>query len=500
MPKRRKRRRRSYLAKGLILGFGIPVLLFLILYIVFAVYFRSHFLWRTEINGLSVSGMTPDEAKDKIKDASESYLLTIYDRDGNKYHIRAADIDYTYVPGSREETLLQEQNSLAWPRTLFSGTSLDLETTVTYDSDLLSDAVAALPCFLPENITEPIDAYIEKTDNGYTLVAETPGTHLLIDEVKKDVADAVSAGETTLTLTDSDYLAPSVTSDDPALTACMDTINTWLSTSITYDITDQNEVLDRNTTADWIEIGDDYSVSLNQTKLTAYVQSLASKYNTYGRKRNFITTKGDTIVIGGGDYGWVVAKKKEAEQISADLATGTAISREPVYEQRAIQRSADDIGNTYVEIDYTNQHLWYYKEGSLVTEADIVSGKLSNGNGSPDGIYKIVYRQSPAVLKGEDYESNVTYFMPFAYNVGIHDAAWRSAFGGNIYINSGSHGCINVPYDCATAIYQNIEVGTPVVAYYREPVSLTSNSAKISNAYSYTDPDADKKAAGTATP
>ena len=90
--------------------------------------------------------------------------------------------------------------------------------------------------------------------------------------------------------------------------------------------------------------------------------------------------------------------------------------------------------------------------------------------------------------------------MPFAYNVGIHDAAWRSAFGGNIYINSGSHGCINVPYDCATAIYQNIEVGTPVVAYYREPVSLTSNSAKISNAYSYTDPDADKKVAGTATP
>ena len=145
MPKRRKRRRRSYLAKGLILGFGIPVLLFLILYIVFAVYFRSHFLWRTEINGLSVSGMTPDEAKDKIKEASESYLLTIYDRDGNKYHIRAADIDYTYVPGSEEETLLQEQNSLAWPRALFSGTSLDLETTVTYDSDLLSDAVAATP-------------------------------------------------------------------------------------------------------------------------------------------------------------------------------------------------------------------------------------------------------------------------------------------------------------------------------------------------------------------
>ena len=95
-----KRRRRSCLTKGLILGFGIPVLLFLILYIVFAVYFRSHFLWRTEINGLSVSGMTPDEAKDKIKEASESYLLTIYDRDGNKYHILILINKFNHFLGS----------------------------------------------------------------------------------------------------------------------------------------------------------------------------------------------------------------------------------------------------------------------------------------------------------------------------------------------------------------------------------------------------------------
>lgn len=499
MAKKRKRRRRSSPAAGLILGFGIPLLLLLALYIIFAFYFHSHFLLRTEINGLSVGGMTADEAREKIKDETASYLLTIYDRDGNKYHISASDIDYTYVPGSEEEKLLKGQNSWKWPKSLFSGTALTLKTTVSYDSGLLSDAVLALPCFLPENITEPTDAHIEKTDDGYTLVAETPGTHLLADQVLKDVTNAVSSGETELTLTDADYLAPAVTSDDPALTACMDNINTWLSTTITYNIGDQDEVLDRSTTAGWIDVGSDYSVSLNQAKLTSYVQSLASKYNTYGRKRNFITSKGDTVLVGGGDYGWVIDKKKEAEQITADLATGSAISREPVYEQRAISRAADDIGNTYVEIDYTNQHLWYYKEGTLVTESDIVSGKLSNGNGSPDGIFKIVYRQSPAVLKGEDYESNVTYFMPFAYNVGIHDADWRSAFGGNIYVNSGSHGCVNVPFDCAEAIYQNIEVGTPVVAYYREPVSLTSKSAKISNAYSYEDPDAEKTA-DTATP
>ena len=110
---------------------------------------------------------------------------------------------------------------------------------------------------------------------------------------------------------------------------------------------------------------------------------------------------------------------------------------------------------------------------------------LNNGNGSPDGVFKVISRQSPATLKGEDYESDVTYFMPFAYNVGLHDASWRSSFGGSIYKNGGSHGCINLPYDAADTIYKNVELGTPVVAYYREDVKLTSNNAKVSNAYSY---------------
>lgn len=200
---------------------------------------------------------------------------------------------------------------------------------------------------------------------------------------------------------------------------------------------------------------------------------------------SFETTAGDTVKIGGGDYGWVINKKGEAAQIVEDIKNGESVTREPKYEQRAFVEGADDIGNTYIEIDYTNQHLWYYKDGSLVVDSDIVSGNLNNGNGSPDGVFKVISRQSPATLKGEDYESDVTYFMPFAYNVGLHDASWRSSFGGSIYKNGGSHGCINLPYDAADTIYKNVELGTPVVAYYREDVKLTSNNAKVSNAYSY---------------
>ena len=55
--------------------------------------------------------------------------------------------------------------------------------------------------------------------------------------------------------------------------------------------------------------------------------------------------------------------------------------------------------------------------------------------------------------------------MPFNGGIGIHDASWRNKFGGEIYKTGGSHGCVNSPYEVAKAIFDNIEVGTPVVCY-----------------------------------
>ena len=78
--------------------------------------------------------------------------------------------------------------------------------------------------------------------------------------------------------------------------------------------------------------------------------------------------------------------------------------------------------------------------------------------------------------------------MPFAYNVGVHDASWRTEFGGEFYKTTGSHGCINAPREVAETLYQRMKVDTPVVAYYREPVELTAENCKISNAYSYVEP------------
>ena len=111
------------------------------------------------------------------------------------------------------------------------------------------------------------------------------------------------------------------------------------------------------------------------------------------------------------------------------------------------------------------QHLWFYKNGSLISQGDVVTGNVSANHTTPGGVYKLKYKEKNAVLRGPGYDAPVSFWMPFNGGIGIHDASWRSEFGGKIYKTGGSHGCINSPYYLAKAIFDNIEAGIPVVCF-----------------------------------
>lgn len=471
--------------KGLIIGISSVVVLLAAAYAGVGYYFHDHFYLGTVINETNFSLGTADAAEEKIKEDAEDYLLAIHDREDRVTYISGKDIDYHYESDGSIQKVMDEQNSMLWPLYISKDHSHTVNVKLTYDESKLVKLVEGMDCFKEENIEKPEDAYLKYTDNGYEIVPEKKGNQPLEEQIMLDVKAVIEERQAVLKLNDSDYMQPAVTSEDPKLQEKLQVTEKYKNMSITYEIEDSEQVLDGQTILSWLTINDDLSVTVDPDMAASYAQQLASKYNTYAATRSFVTTNGDTIKIGGGDYGWVIDKKGEAARIIEDIEKGESVTREPEYEQRAFVEGADDIGNTYIEIDYTNQHLWYYKDGSILMDSDLVSGNLNNGNGSPDGVFKIISRQSPATLVGEDYESDVTYFMPFAYNVGLHDASWRSNFGGSIYKNSGSHGCINLPYDAADTIYKNVELGTPVVAYYRDNVKLTSNNAKVSNAYSY---------------
>lgn len=490
----RRKKRARVLRRSLLLAMGIIFILIAGIYLFFAIYFQSHFFFGTSIEDIAVGGMTAEEAVEELRLEVKGYLLSMYDRDGNKYHILGTEIGYDYRPMGEEEKLIAAQDAFLWPARISKDTALDMDKSITYDEKLLKKQAASLECLNEERMRKPVNASIQMTEDGYELVKEDPGSYLIADRLYSRIKGAVEAGESEFTFTDDLYEKPEVTSDDPALSDCMAKIQSFLGAEITYDMGEDKEVVDQSVISTWITVDENYNVVFNEEKAAAYVQSLASAYNTYGDERQFKTAKGDTVTIGGGDYGWVIDKEAEREQLVAEVRGGEVKTRQPVYSQTAVSRSKNDIGDTYLEIDYTNQHLWYIEDGKKKIETDIVSGNISRGNGSPDGVFKIVYKKSPAVLKGEDYESDVTYFMPFAYNVGLHDASWRRGkFGGAIYKTAGSHGCINLPEDVATKLYKEVDVDTPVIAYYREEVRLTAENTRISNAYSYYDEEKEKK-------
>ena len=192
---------------------------------------------------------------------------------------------------------------------------------------------------------------------------------------------------------------------------------------------------------------------------------LAKKYDTFGYPRQFKTSTGETITVSGGDYGWLMARNDTTTKLIEAIKSGKSQTIEPEYTYKGYVRDTNDIGNTYVEVSLSAQHMWFYKNGQLLVDTDVVTGNHNLGHDTKTGIYAIMYKERNATLVGEDYSSPVKYWMPFYANVGIHDASWRTTFGGSEYLSNGSHGCVNTPEANAEKIFNNIEKGVPVVVY-----------------------------------
>mgnify|MGYP000101024566 FL=1 len=149
------------------------------------------------------------------------------------------------------------------------------------------------------------------------------------------------------------------------------------------------------------------------------------------------------------------------------------MTRKPEYSQEELYTDNHGLGDTYIEVNLTEQHLYYYKKGKVVLDTPFVSGRMTKDRFTPPGVYFLTYKQKDRILRGRpnasgqpSYQSHVNYWMPFNGGVGIHDLASRgNNFGGDIYKTNGSHGCINTPLEAAKTIYETVSVGTPVIVY-----------------------------------
>ncbi len=448
------------------------------------------FLENTYINGTNVSKMTPDEAvKAVIQDSDMPDKIILTDSAKKEVQIDLNDIGKKDNVAAAVAQIYGGQDHNDWLKAESNKSEYSFKTEFTYDNDKLREII-------DKEIVNNADpkksksAYIQRTEDGFEIVPEVIGTK--VDKEKTDILydyidGFLERGEYSINLSKcACYKQPKVTSLD--LSEDLENLNSIYSIQFNFDFNYTVEVLDGSRIIDWITFEDDDptgSYSVDTEKVEEYVEELADKYDTYNTTRTFNSTTRGKIKVkqGEGDYGWWIDKDKTRDLIIDLIKEGDSADVEPIYYTSPYsyysytcnpdaRSKKDDIGDTYIEIDLKEQHFWYYKKGKLKHECYIISGMPTEERNTPGGIYKLWYKEKNKVLKGslstgEKWETPVTFWNNVStFGVGLHDANWQSSFGGNIYTYSGSHGCINMSYNDAKYVYDEIPLDTPVVMYW----------------------------------
>lgn len=468
LAKKKKRRKVLGIIGGSVLGVILAV------YLGFAIFFSSHFYFHTTINGVDYSLQTVAKVEDTMTKEVGDYKLTLKESDGDVDVIDGKEIDLSYKKGEELNTLLKNQNVFLWPRSLWESFDIQAPVGVNYDETKLDNLLNALDCMQEENQVAPASAVPEFNGQKFVVKAEEIGSLLDVDAFKAKVAEYIAGFQSTLDMVAEDcYVKAAYFSDSPEVLAACKTMNEYLGASVTYTFGENTEVVDASVISQWLTTDENMNVTYNEEGVSQYVAGLAEKYDTYRKQRTFTSGSGNTVNVEGGDYGWKIDQAAEIAALETNISNKEVVTKEPVYKQTAASHGAADWGDTYVEVDLTNQYMYLFVNGSVVTSSPIVTGKPSEGSATPQGVYSIRYCKRNAVLRGPkkadgnyEWESPVAFWMPFNGGIGLHDATWQSAFGGNRYLTHGSHGCVNLPYNIAETVFNNVSAGTPVVCHY----------------------------------
>ncbi|WP_027634422.1 L,D-transpeptidase family protein [Clostridium hydrogeniformans] len=442
-----------------------------LIYLLISIYFTKYYFFNTVINGVNVSLKAHDDVEDKIKSYIKDYKLQLIERDEEVEEIIGQDVQLRFNEKSSISKIYESKNSFKWISSLFKKEKYYIEDLFDYNKETLKKKINELNC-LNKEVIEPKNVNFKYSNGSYEVVKEVYGNKVNKDKLKENIESSILRGETKLDLNKNlCYEDPKYTLESHKTLETKNLLNKYIKTRLIYvfgeedEGLDKNEILDGNIINQWLTVDEELEVVINEKAVLGYVEELSKKYNTVGIVRNFKTALGKMLEIKGGFYGWKINISDEKKELLKNIKQGEVIEREPIYIQKAITRGKDDIGITYVEINVTRQHLWFYKEGRVIAQGAVVTGNPNRGNSTNLGVYMLNYKQKGATLRGANYESEVTYWMPFNGNIGIHDASWRYSFGGKIYKSNGTHGCVNTPLYLAKTIFENIEDGTPVICY-----------------------------------
>ncbi len=296
------------------------------------------------------------------------------------------------------------------------------------------------------------DASLDLSNYKYNIIPEVYGNVPSKKKIRKAIVASIESGDFEFEYDGSDYCTkPKIRSDNEKLLKKQKFWRKYMSCRMVLDLGYRKMMVDPYELKKMIKVKNGERIIVEQG-VRDFVNSIAmgaeERYNNYKNTSGKAMNRGRCI-------------KAMLRMLRADKG-GTITVR--------YSKGSANLGGTYVDIDISAQYLRVYVDGKVKVKTPVVTGNHDNGQDTPFGTYKVFNKMSPAVLEGYNndgtkYASPVEYWMPFNGGVGMHDASWKSVYGGTEYIHNGSHGCVNMPLKAARATYNIVKIGTVVVVH-----------------------------------
>lgn len=424
----------------------------------------------TSINGVDCSGQTVEDAHTSLTLAWNRHDFVVI-ADGSEAGM-LTNLHFEYHPSKILDKALTRScihPALTWLMKELDPYRTDLK--IAKVNDEFPQQLKFLGFIDTGSTKETKNAYIDMSDTNLPIVPEVYGSNIDQPKLLQAILAQIEKGFFEISIETPDYyVAPTVLANDPDLLAKQALYRKYLTFQITYDFGYYHEVLSPQVLADLLRYDQD-EVVVDEQKAADFIRKMATKYDSANFTRTFYNEYGAKVTVFGGNYGYLLDQDAEIQWLIQALHHGDTLTRTPKYKATARSQSSSRYGSSYVEIDLTRQHVWIYKDGALVLSTPVVTGNVAKGTPTPAGSYHIYYMQEDRVLRGKDwdgstYETPVSYWMAFNRAIGLHDAPWRSSFGGTIYKTHGSHGCINMPPRLAKTAYSLLYIGYPVFVHY----------------------------------
>ncbi len=462
---------------GLVIG-GFLVTLGVIVGCFLYFYFDTHFMPNSKIDyGFGVIDVEYKESAD----IAQAIISDLYDIEYHLIDIENKDIVFTLkdVVDTMQYTdfiyaidELKEKNS---PNE--TDFQLNVIPFIKFNQEKVDKIIADLRMEYAKVHKESDNAYIylNEEEKVYKIRKEIIGNVLSLD-TNSILFEQISKFVYDLDLMELNcYILPDIYSTDETLLSNLEQYKKIENFNLTYLFGDIKETIDIVDLDKWIIrqysesnpdlLNPDLPFALDENYVLDFVMKLDDKYTTYGKPRTFKTSTGEVIEMTKGDYGWILNRDKMIEDINSHFNDLKSEEKEAIFKQKGYCFGELDFSDSYVEVSIENQRVWMYLNGECIVDTPVVTGNISAGHNTRKGVFSLTYKTRNATLRGPGYASFVYYWMPFDGGIGLHDATWRSSFGGNIYKTNGSHGCVNMPLEAAKTVYNNLASNMPIIVW-----------------------------------